>query len=134
MTIPDSGPRADSPTTSAAPRGHPGKGHTGLERVVRATGHSLDGLRSAWRGESAFRQECVLAVVMLPLSFWLGRGWLEAALLAGTVVLVLVVELLNSAIEATVDRIGYETHELAKKAKDFASAAVMLALLLCGGV
>jgi diacylglycerol kinase (ATP) len=110
------------------------KGRTGFDRVLRATGYSLDGLRSAYRGESAFRQECWLAAVMLPAAFWLGRDWTQVALLAGSVLLVLVVELLNSAVEATVDRVSYELHDLSKRAKDFGSAAVMVSLLLCGGI
>jgi diacylglycerol kinase (ATP) len=110
------------------------KGRTGLDRVVRATGHSLDGLRAAYEGESAFRQECWLAAALLPAAFWLGRDWVQVALLAGTVLLVLVVELLNSAVEATVDRVSFELHTLSKRAKDLGSAAVMVSLLLCGGV
>ncbi len=119
-------------TPQDAPNPH--KGRTGLDRVVRAAGYSAQGLAAAYRGESAFRQEFWLAVVLLPLAFWLGRGWIEVALLAGSVVLVLIVELLNSAVEATVDRVGLELHQLAKIAKDCGSAAVMLALLLCAGV
>jgi diacylglycerol kinase (ATP) len=110
------------------------KGRTGFDRVLRATGYSLDGLRSAYRGESAFRQECWLAAVMLPAALWVGRDWTQVALLAGSVLLVLVVELLNSAVEATVDRVSYELHDLSKRAKDFGSAAVMVSLLLCGGI
>ncbi len=113
---------------------NPHKGRTGLDRLLRATGYSIDGLVSAYRGESAFRQEFWLAAVLLPLAFWLGRGWVEVALLAGSVVLVLIVELLNSGIEATVDRVSFEVHELSKRAKDLASAAVFLSLLLCGGI
>lgn len=114
--------------------GNPHKGRTGLERIVRATGYSLSGLLCAYRSESAFRQEFWLAAVMLPVAFWLGRNWLEVTALAGSVVLVLIVELLNSGIEATVDRIGFELHDLSKKAKDYASAAVLLSLLLCAGI
>jgi len=110
------------------------KGRTGLDRVVRATGHSLDGLRAAYSGESAFRQECWIAVPMLPAAFWVGQDWLQVSLLVGTVLLVLVVELLNSAVEATVDRVSFELHALSKRAKDLGSAAVMVSLLLCGGV
>jgi len=110
------------------------KGRTGIDRVIRATGYSLSGLRLAYRGESAFRQEVWLAIPMLPTAFWLGRDWTQVALLAGSVVLVLIVELLNSGIEATVDRVSFEHHELSKRAKDFGSAAVMLTLLLCGGI
>jgi diacylglycerol kinase (ATP) len=116
------------------PLPHPHKGRVGLERVLRATGHSARGLRAAVRSESAFRQELAAAAVMLPAAPWLGRGWVEVALLAGTVLLVLIVELLNSAVEATVDRISLERHELSGRAKDYGSAAVLLALLLCGGV
>ncbi|MFG5408165.1 diacylglycerol kinase [Piscinibacter sakaiensis] len=110
------------------------KGRTGLDRVLHAAGHSLRGLRDAWRGEAAFRQELVLAAIALPLAVWLGRGWVETALLLGSLVLVLIVELLNSAIEATVDRVSMDLHELSRRAKDMGSAAVLLALLLCGGV
>ena len=110
------------------------KGRTGLDRVVRATGHSLDGLRAAYSGESAFRQECWIAAPMLPGAFWVGQDWLQVSLLVGTVLLVLVVELLNSAVEATVDRVSFELHALSKRAKDLGSAAVMVSLLLCGGV
>ncbi len=113
---------------------NPHKGRTGLERIVRAAGYSAAGLRTALASESAFRQEALLAVVLLPAAFWLGRGWVEVALLAGSVLLVLIVELLNSAVEATVDRVSFELHELSKRAKDFGSAAVLLSLLLAGGI
>lgn len=113
---------------------NPHKGRTGLDRVKHAAGYSADGLRAAYRNESAFRQECWLAVVMLPMAFWLGRHWVEVALLAGSALLVLIVELLNSAIEATVDRVSLDLHDLSKRAKDFGSAAVMLSLLLAGGI
>jgi diacylglycerol kinase (ATP) len=110
------------------------KGRTGLDRIVRAAGYSYDGLKTAYRGESAFRQETWLAAVLLPASFWVGRNWVEVALLAGTVVLVMIVELLNSGIEAVVDRVSFELHDLSKRAKDLASAAVFLSLVLCSGV
>ena len=113
---------------------NPHKGRTGIDRVIRATGYSIEGLTTAYRGESAFRQEFWLAVVLLPLAPWVGRGWVETALLMGTVMLVLIVELLNSGIEAAIDRISLELHELSKRAKDLASAAVFLSLLLCAGV
>lgn len=113
---------------------NPHKGRTGIDRVLRAAGYSVDGLRAAYRGESAFRQEFWLATLLLPLAFWLGRDWIQVALLAGSVMLVLIVELLNSAIEATVDRVSLELHELSKRAKDFGSAAVLLSLLLVGGI
>lgn len=113
---------------------NPYKGRTGLDRVIRAAGYSLDGLRIAYRGESAFRQEFWAAVVLLPAAFWLGRSWVEVSLLCGSVLLVLIVELLNSGIEAAIDRVSYELHDLSKRAKDLASAAVLLALLLCAGI
>ena len=113
---------------------NPHKGRTGLDRVVRAFGFSMQGLVAAWRHESAFRQESVLALLMLPAAFWLGRNALEVALLTGAVLLVLVVELLNSAIEAAVDRISFDLHDLSKRAKDYGSAAVLISLLWCGGV
>ena len=112
---------------------HPHKRRTGLTRLWHAAGYSLQGLR-AGLGEQAFRQEVCLAVVLLPLACWLGQGWVEVAALAAPVVLVLIVELLNSGIEAAIDRIGPELHELSKRAKDFSSAAVLLSLLLCAGV
>jgi diacylglycerol kinase (ATP) len=110
------------------------KGRTGIDRIVRAAGYSVNGLQLAYTGESAFRQEVWLAIVMLPAAFWLGRDWLQVSLLAGTVLLVMIVELLNSAVEAVVDRVSYDWHELSERAKDFGSAAVMLSLLLCSGV
>ncbi len=113
---------------------NPYKGRTGLDRIVRAAGYSMDGLRSAYRGESAFRQEVWAAALLLPAAFWVGRGWVEVALLAGSVLLVLIVELLNSGIEAAIDRVSYELHDLSKRAKDLASAAVLLTLLLCAGI
>jgi len=113
---------------------NPYKGRTGVERIVRATGYSIEGLATAYRGESAFRQETWLAVLLIPLSFWLGRNWVEVALLAGSVMLVLVVELLNSGIESAIDRVSFEMHDLSKRAKDLASAAVFLSLLLCAGI
>jgi diacylglycerol kinase (ATP) len=112
---------------------NPYKGKTGVERVVRAAGYSIEGLRAAYVGESAFRQEFWLAVVMVPAAFWVGRNWIETALLVGTVLIVMIVELLNSAVEAAIDRVSFELHDLSKRAKDFGSAAVMLALVLCGG-
>jgi diacylglycerol kinase (ATP) len=113
---------------------NPHKGRTGLDRVIHAAGYSWSGLRTAFRNESAFRQETVLALLLIPAAFWLGRSWVETTLLAGSVILVMIVELLNSAIEAAIDRISFELHDLSKLAKDFGSAAVMLALLLCGGI
>ena len=101
----------------------------GLQRLVNAAGYSLSGLHSAWRGEAAFRQEVVAALVLLPLALWLGDSGAEKALLAGSWLLVIITELLNSALEAVVDRIGPERHELSKQAKDIGSAAVLIALL-----
>jgi diacylglycerol kinase (ATP) len=107
----------------------PYKGKTGLRRLVNATGYSLAGLAAAARHEDAFRQELMLAAVLLPLGLYLGASGMERALLAGSVILVLIVELLNSAIEATVDRVSLDDHSLAKRAKDIGSAAVMLSLV-----
>lgn len=113
---------------------NPHKGRTGLDRIVHAAGYSWQGLSGAYRHESAFRQEVWLAALLLPLACWLGRNWVEIALLTGSVLLVMIVELLNSAVEAAVDRVSFEMHELAGRAKDYGSAAVMIALLLCGGI
>ncbi|HWI78776.1 MAG TPA: diacylglycerol kinase [Ramlibacter sp.] len=106
---------------------------SGFSRVWHAAGFSISGLRAGW-SETAFRQEALAAIVLLPSAFWLGRGWTETALLAGSVLIVMAVELLNTAIEACIDRIGPEWHELSKRAKDMGSAAVLLTLLLCGGI
>jgi diacylglycerol kinase (ATP) len=129
---------ADHLATGNARKGrvvsNPHKGRTGINRILRAAGYSWAGLRTALASESAFRQEAAAAIVLLPLAFWLGRGWAEVALLAGSVLLVMVVELLNSAVEAAVDRISLERHDLSKRAKDLGSAAVALALLLCAGI
>jgi diacylglycerol kinase (ATP) len=103
------------------------KGATGVRRLINATRYSLDGLR-AGLDEAAFRQELALSVVLIPLGAYLGRTGVERAILVGSVLLVWIVELLNSAVEATVDRISLEDHALAKRAKDLGSAAVMLAL------
>lgn len=108
----------------------PKPGHTGLTRVVKATEYSLRGFASAWRHESSFRQECTIALIMLPFAFLLGETYVQAALLIGVCFLVLITELLNSAIEATIDRMGEELHDLAGRAKDMSSAAVALSLLL----
>ncbi len=105
------------------------KGRTGIDRILHAVVNSWSGLRLAYAGESAFRQEIWLSALMLPAAFWLGRDWLQVALLAGSVLLVLIVELLNSAVESAVDRISLDDHDLAKRAKDIGSAAVMLALV-----
>ncbi len=104
--------------------------NSGLLRAWRALGYSLRGLRAALRHESAFRQELALGLALVPLGLWLGANGVEKALLAGSWLLVLLVELLNSAIEAVVDRVGAERHELSGRAKDMGSAAVLLAILL----
>jgi diacylglycerol kinase (ATP) len=109
------------------------KRRSGLERVWYALGYSMQGLRSAWH-ETAFRQEALVAFVLVPLAFWIGRSWMETALLAGSVIGVLIVELLNTGIESAVDRMGLEWNALTKKAKDMGSAAVLLSLLLCAGI
>lgn len=104
-------------------------GATGLTRIINAFGYSMKGFRAAIQHESAFRQEAFLFIVMFPAAFWLGRNWLEYVLLTGCLMIVLIVELLNSAIEAVVDRLGDEYHELAGRAKDMGSAAVFIALM-----
>ena len=115
----------------SGPMTNPHKGRTGLDRMIRATGYSVAGLQSAYRGESAFRQEFWLAVLLVPIAFWLGRSWVEVVLLVGSVMLVLIVELLNSAVEAAIDRISFELHDLSKRAQDSGSAAAFLSQLLC---
>ena len=109
------------------------KSRSGVARLWHATRYSLQGLRHAW-GEAAFRQEAVAAALLLPAAFWIGKTWVERALLAGSVVMVLVVELLNTGIEKAIDRIGPEWHDLSRRAKDIGSAAVLLSLLLCGAI
>ena len=109
------------------------KSRTGLSRLWHAGAYSINGLRAGWR-ETAFRQETIAAAVLLPTSFWLGRDWTEIALLAGSVMSVMIVELLNTGIEKAIDRIGPEWHDLSKQAKDMGSAAVLLSLLLAAGI
>ncbi|KAB7619303.1 diacylglycerol kinase [Verminephrobacter eiseniae] len=136
MPNPSPPPAAPAKRQDDAPNdapNNPQKARTGLRRIWHAAGYSIDGLRAGWN-ERAFRQEAIAAIVMLPLSLWLGRNWGEVALLAGAVVLVLIVELLNTGIESAIDRIGPEAHVLSKRAKDLGSAAVLLALLLCMGI
>ena len=106
----------------------PFKGQTGLRRILSATRNSLEGFVAAVRHEDAFRQELALAALLVPLGVWLGQNGFERALLVASVLFVLVVELLNSAVEATVDRISFDNHRLAKRAKDIGSAAVMLSI------
>lgn len=107
----------------------PYKGKTGLRRLWNAFRYSLDGFRAAYKHEDAFRQEILLAVVMIPLALWLPASHIGKALMIGSVLLVIVIELVNSAIEATVDRISLDSHKLAKRAKDIGSAAVLVSLL-----
>ena len=107
-------------------------GRTGLARIAYATRYSCEGLLFAWRNESAFRQEFCLCLLMVPGALWVGQSAVERALLAGSCLLVLVVELLNTAVEAVVDRIGHEPNHLAGRAKDLGSAAVFVSLLLAG--
>lgn len=111
---------------------NPQKTRRGFHRVWHAGAYSLAGLRAGWN-ETAFRQEALASLVLLPAAFWLGKSWMETVLLAGTVMLVLIVELLNTGIETAIDRIGPEWHALSKRAKDMGSAAVLLSLLLCAG-
>ena len=109
-------------------------GNTGIRRVMRAAGYSMQGLSHAWRHEAAFRQEVGLTICMIPLGLWLGTSAIERTMLIGTCLLVLIVELLNSAIEAAIDRHGDELHELSGRAKDLGSAAVLVSLLLVAAV
>lgn len=108
----------------------PFKGKTGIRRLMNAFGYSLQGFRAAFKHEDAFRQEVLLAVVLIPLAVYLGQTPVERALMIGSVLLVLIVELLNSAIESAVDHTSLERHPLAKQAKDIGSAAVFIALLI----
>lgn len=107
----------------------PHKGKTGIRRVLNALGYSISGFRVAYRHESAFRQEVMLSVVLIPVSFFISTTGVGHGLMVSSVLLVLLVELLNSAIEATVDRISLEDHNLAKRAKDIGSAAVLVSLI-----
>jgi len=133
-------PLSASAPASASPLPHspvdepvnPQKNRKGLSRVWHATGYSIAGLRAGWH-ETAFRQEAIASIVLIPAAFWLGRNWVETVLLAGTVILIMIVELLNTGIETAIDRIGPEWHDLSKRAKDMGSAAVLLSLLLCAG-
>jgi diacylglycerol kinase (ATP) len=109
-------------------------GNTGILRVIRATRYSAQGLKQAWMHESAFRQEVTVTALLIPAGIWLGETPLEQLLLIGSCFFVLVVELLNSAVETAVDRISGESHELSGRAKDLGSAAVFLSLLMTGAV
>lgn len=112
---------------------NPQKARKGFARIWHAGGYSVAGLRAGWH-EKAFRQEVLASAVLLPASLWLGNSWVEVALLAGSVWLVMVVELLNTGIESAIDRVGPEWHALSKRAKDMGSAAVLMALLLCAAI
>jgi diacylglycerol kinase (ATP) len=111
---------------------NPHKGNKGLTRAFRAAINSWNGLIYAFKEESAFRQELALSLILIPLAIYLPVTPIEKILLIASVILVLIIELLNSSVEAAIDRISFEVHDLSKRAKDFGSAAVMLALLLCG--
>ena len=107
---------------------NPQKSRTGLSRFLHAGKYSLQGLQAAWF-EPAFRQEVICAFILVPAAFWLGQSWEQTALLAGTAILVLIVELLNTGIEAAIDRIGPDWHPLSKRAKDMGSAAVFMLMM-----
>jgi diacylglycerol kinase (ATP) len=113
-------------------RENPHKRVTGVRRLAGAMRNSLAGLGAAFRYERSFRLVVALATVSLPLAFWLGRTGVERALLAGSVLLIVIIELVNSAVEATVDRISLENHPLSKRAKDLGSAAAMVSLATAG--
>jgi diacylglycerol kinase (ATP) len=105
------------------------KGKTGLTRLWNALGYSRDGIKAAWKNEAAFREEILLAAIAIPLAFFLGQTGVDRAILVGSILLILIVEILNSSIEAIVDKASPETHELAKRAKDMGSAAVLFSLI-----
>ena len=105
------------------------KGKQGLTRLINALGYSRDGLAAAWKNEAAFREEVLLAAIAIPLAIVLGKTGIERALLIGAILLILIVEILNSGLEAGVDKASPEKHELAKRAKDMGSAAVLLSLV-----
>jgi diacylglycerol kinase (ATP) len=108
--------------------------NTGMRRIVAATRCSAEGFGHAWKYEAAFRQEIALTLILAPVALWLGQDYLERLLLIGSCLLVLIVELLNSAVEAAVDRIGGEHHVLSGRAKDLGSAAVFVSLIVVGAV
>jgi diacylglycerol kinase (ATP) len=110
----------------------PKPGHRGLQRIVATTIFALRGLRSAWRNEAAFRHECIATIALLPAAFALGETLTQTALLIGVCLVVLVTELLNSALEAALDRIGEEHHPLTERAKDMSCAAVAVSMVLAG--
>ncbi len=105
------------------------KGKQGLTRLINALGYSRDGLGAAWKNEAAFREEVLLAAIAIPLALYLGKTGVERALMIGSILLILIVEILNSAVEAVVDKASPEKSELAKRAKDMGSAAVLLSLI-----
>ena len=104
----------------------------GVARLWHATGYSLAGLRAAWKNEAAFRQEVALSLVLVPAAFWLGSTAVERLMLIGSCLIVLITELLNSAVEAAIDRISDDPHSLSRRAKDMGSAAVFISLWLAG--
>ena len=112
----------------------PFKGKKGLIRIVHAFFNSVAGLRDAWRNESAFRQEVLLAAIMVPIACLVHVSNAERAILVGSVMLVMIVELLNTGVEAAIDRISFDHHSLSKRAKDIGSAAVFVSLVLCAVV
>ncbi len=109
-----------------------GQSAKGLRRIINAWGYSISGLRACYQHEEAFRQELMLLLVALPLGLWLGSNGVERALLIGSLLLIPIVELLNSAVEAAIDRFGGEHHELSGRAKDIGSAAVMFSFIQAG--
>ncbi len=110
------------------------KGKQGLTRLINALGYSRDGLSAAWKNEAAFREEVLLAAIAIPLAIYLGKTGVDRALMVGSILLILIVEILNSAVEAVVDKASPEKSELAKRAKDMGSAAVLLSLLNAAAV
>jgi len=131
MSIRDDAPEVAAPLEPAQ---SPFKGKTGLIRIVHAFFNSCAGLADAWRHESAFRQEILLAAILVPLALVVPASPVERALLIASVLLVIIVELLNTGVEVAIDRISFEHHSLSKRAKDIGSAAVFVALLLLGAV
>jgi diacylglycerol kinase (ATP) len=121
--------KCDSENTSVL-QSSPFKGATGIKRLMLATKYSMKGLGAAWLHEAAFRQEIVAAIILIPLALVAGNNGVERALLIASVLLVVIVELVNSAIEALVDRVGFDYHELSGRAKDMGSAAVFISLIL----
>jgi diacylglycerol kinase (ATP) len=107
----------------------PYKGKTGFKRLINAFGYSINGTLAAFKHEDAFRQEVILSAILIPLALYLGQTGIEQALMIASIILVIIVELLNSSVEATVDRISVKRHKLAKRAKDIGSAAVFFSLI-----